>query len=370
MNIKFLDLKAINARYANEIKQEVSNVIDSGYYIGGPVCKKFEELFAKYNDAKYCIGTGNGLDSIRIILEAYKTLGKLKSGDRVIVPSNTFIATALAVTQAGLVPVLVDSCNDYVISVQEIKKVIKTDIKCIIAVNLYGQRCNYEELIKLCSDNGILLIEDSAQSHGALYNGEKKVFGNAAAFSFYPGKNLGAIGDAGCIVTDDFFLAEACRIYCNYGSREKYVHDIQGINSRLDPIQAAILSVKLKYLDQEISARRNIANEYFKGINNSYIALPNYKNINESAYHLFVLRTVYRDELQEYLKQKGIETLIHYPIAISDQKSYKDIEISNSTNSRRLSAECLSIPIGSHLTYMDVGYIIDVINSFMEHSLA
>lgn len=366
--IKFLDLQSINGQYSDEIKSAVNNVIDSGVYIGGEVVRKFENEFADYNGTNHCVGVGNGLDAIRAILEGYKELGRLSDGDQIGVPSNTFIATALAVSQAGMIPVLIDPDEDtmnleYTIISEFIGR--NPQVKAIIVVNLYGQRPLDEMSIStLLKEKNILYIEDAAQSHGS-YSGtnRKAPYADVSAFSFYPGKNLGAMGDGGAVVTNSSDLAIHVRKYCNYGSSVKYYHSVQGINSRLDPIQAAILSVKLKYLDEEINTRRMIAKMYETQIRNNYIRKPLY--LSYGSYHLYVIRCEQRDKLQKYLKDNGIETIIHYPIPIDNQLAYID-DFSDMAFpvAKAISDTCLSLPIGGHLKVSDVSKIINAVNSF------
>lgn len=366
--IKFLDLKKLNEKYSVEIKKAVNAVIDSGYYIGGPAVTEFEENFAKYNQMKYCVGTGNGLDSIRIILESYKVLGKLKDKDIVLVPSNTFIASIIAVQQAGLTPVLIEPReDDMLIDVNLIEEHFeKADIKAkaVLCVNLYGKLCDYDSILELKDKYNFILIEDSAQSHGAVKNG-KKNHGDAIAFSFYPGKNLGAMGDAGAIITNDKILANTCRKYGSYGSDKKYVHDIQGINSRLDPIQAAILNVKLKYLESELITRRLIANKYSLLLEGC--TLPCSNTINGDAWHLYVIRLKdkeQRDKLLKHLEDNEVQCLIHYPIAPCDQKymiNFKENKIA-----KKIANTCLSLPISSNVSFQEVEKISKLVNEFLK----
>src|SRR5690554_1970703 len=315
--IPFLDLKAINARYESEFQQKLAQFLFSGRYILGNEVKTFEENFAHYCGTKYCFGVGNGLDALRLILEGYKVLGKLKKGDEILVAANTFIATVLAIEQAGLEPVLVETeANTFNFDLKALEKAVTDKTRALMPVHLYGQLSPMEAIIKLAKTKKMLVIEDAAQAHGAIdKNGNRAGnLGDAAGFSFYPGKNLGALGDGGAVTTNDNELAEILFALRNYGSHEKYKNLYQGVNSRLDEIQAALLRVKLKYLDEQTSARRSIAKRYLAGITNEKIHLPTVENLDQHVFHLFVIKTPNREKLFDYLKRKNIQTLIHYPI--------------------------------------------------------
>ncbi|GLR10866.1 aminotransferase [Mixta theicola] len=365
--IPFLDLKKINQQHAEELKNACSRVIDSGWYIMGNELKEFEANFVNYTGSRYCLGVANGLDALLLVLRAWKELGKLNAGDEVIVPSNTYIASILAISENDLVPVLVEpDTNTFNLTADSIKKAITPRTRAILPVHLYGQICPMDEIMALANDANLLVLEDCAQSHGATLSGKQAgSWGHAGAFSFYPGKNLGALGDAGAVVTDDADLYSAISALRNYGSHEKYKNIYQGVNSRLDEIQAAMLSVKLNHLDNETEIRRRIANTYLKKINNPHIILPQVIDDKSHVWHLFVVKTKVRKELQSYLDENGIQTLIHYPIPPHKQKAYADWNELSYPISERLHQEVISLPIGSHLTDADIDKIINTINAFL-----
>ena len=302
--IPFLDLKATNAQYRDKLIQAISDVIDSGWYIQGKQVENFEKEFADYCGVNHCIGVANGLDALVLIFRAYIELGKLKKGDEVIVPANTYIASILSLTENDLKPVLVEpNEKSYNLDPKLIEQAITPKTKAILAVHLYGQLAEMKSINSIANKHNLLVIEDSAQSHGASHNEIKSGnYGNASGFSFYPGKNLGAIGDAGAVTTNDKVLAETIRILGNYGSQKKYQNIYQGINSRLDEVQAAVLRVKLKHLDADIIKKKEIASHYLEGIKNDNITLPSI--VTDSVWHLFVVRTEKRDELQEIFNRK------------------------------------------------------------------
>ncbi|MFV0418230.1 MAG: DegT/DnrJ/EryC1/StrS family aminotransferase [Dysgonomonas sp.] len=364
--IPFLDLKRENERYASEIKEAVTRVVDSGWYILGKEKEDFEKEFAVYCGVDYCIGVGNGLDAIRLILMAYIEQGVIKEGDEVILPANSFIATALAVSQCNLIPVFADCDLDtYNISLESVKAKITDKTKVIIAVHLYGQIAPIEELKEITRQYGLKLIEDAAQAHGAIYKGIKTGgLADAAAFSYYPVKNLGSFGDAGAMTTNDKLLADIIRSLSNYGSDSKYIHLYKGLNSRLDEIQAAILSVKLKYLDEENRRRKEIASYYSDHINNKDIVLPVWENIEEHVFHLYVVRTKKRDALQTYLLEHGVQTQIHYPFCIHKQKAYSECNMLNLPVTERVQNEVLSLPLYPSLTTKEIDKICSLLNSW------
>jgi dTDP-4-amino-4,6-dideoxygalactose transaminase len=364
--IKFLDLKQINQKYKDEMESVVSEVINSGWYINGKYKDAFEKDFAQYVGVKECVGVGNGLDALKIILRAYIENGNMEVGDEVIVPANTFIASVLAISESNLRPVFVDpDIKTYNIDISKIEEEITPKTKAIMIVHLYGQNAFSNELLRLTSKYNLKIIEDSAQAHGAFYNNQRVgSLGNAAAFSFYPGKNLGALGDAGAITTNDSKLAETIEAISNYGSRRKYHHIYKGVNSRLDEIQAAVLSIKLKYLDEENDKRRNIAEYYLKNISNKRIILPKSPNRLSHVWHLFVIRSSQRNKLQKYLSENGIETIIHYPIPPHQQLAYSELKNHKFPITKSLSNEIISLPMGSHLSDSDIKKIVNVINSF------
>jgi len=364
--IPFLNLKRENERHASEIKEAVSCVVDSGWYIRGRENNYFETDFAFYCNTKYCVGVGNGLDALRLILMGYMELGKIKEGDEVILPANTFIATALAVTQCGLTPVLADcDIHSYNIDPLSVKENITKKTKAIIAVHLYGQVAAMDELKEIAKEYSLLLIEDAAQAHGATYKGQKVgEIGDAAAFSFYPVKNLGSLGDAGAVTTNDKKLADMVRSLSNYGSDEKYIHNYKGLNSRLDELQAAVLSVKLKYLDEDNNRRREIAKFYIKNINNESFILPEVKDWNSHVFHLFVIQCKDRAKIQEYLSDNGIQTHIHYPHAIHKQQAYTELSHLSLPVSEKLQDEVLTLPLYPSLTGEELRKIVDTLNKY------
>ncbi|CCQ94034.1 Erythromycin biosynthesis sensory transduction protein eryC1 [[Clostridium] ultunense Esp] len=332
----------------------------------GEEVKAFEKEFAEYCGVKYCIGVANGLEALILILRAYKQLGIMHEGDEVIVPANTFIATIMAITENNLVPVLVEpDINTYLIDPYKIEEKITKRTKAILPVHLYGQTCEMEQINQIAKKYNLKVIEDSAQAHGAFYGIRRSGnLGDASGFSFYPGKNLGALGDAGAVTTNDIELASIIRKLSNYGSHKKYENLYKGINSRLDELQAALLRVKLKYLDQEIERRRQIARYYLDNIKNQKIILPYVRSVKEHVWHLFVVRTKERYRLQQYLKENEIQTLIHYPIPPHLQKAYKEWNHYHYPITEQIHNEVLSLPMGSFLTDEQVEQIVRVINKF------
>ena len=363
--IPFLDLKSINAQYRDELIEACTRVINSGWYIMGNELTSFEKNFAEYCGTKHAIGVANGLEALILTLRAWKEMGKLHAGDEVIVPSNTYIASILAISANDLIPVLVEpDLTTYNLCPIKTKAAITDKTKAILPVHLYGQLADMPALMDIAKQNSLLVLEDSAQSHGASINGRKAGnWGNASAFSFYPGKNLGALGDAGAVTTNDDELANTLRALRNYGSHKKYENLFQGVNSRLDEIQAAMLNVKLPYLDSETEHRRQIAQAYLEGIDNSYITLPNQSG-ESHVWHVFVIRCKQRDELQRYLAEQGIQTLIHYPIPPHKQKAYKDWNDRSYPISEQIHQEVLSLPMGPTLSMQDVDKIINAVNKF------
>lgn len=366
MNIPFLDLKSINQSYKQEFLQTLEEVIDKGWYILGEQVTTFEKEFADYCGVKHCIGVANGLDALILILEGYKELGIMKNGDEIIVPSNTYIATILAVYKAGMVPVLVEpSLNDYLLDVTKIEEKITTNTAGIMPVHLYGQLCNMKAINAIASKHNLKVIEDSAQSHGAMQDGKRSgALGDASGFSFYPGKNLGALGDAGAITTNDDGLATVLRALRNYGSEIKYKNSYKGLNSRLDEVQAAFLSIKLNKLNEDNLMRQNIAQAYLNGIVNKSILLPGANNVKGHVWHVFVIRTKNRDQFQQYLQQNGIQTVIHYPIPPHHQAAYQELNIHPLPVSEQIHREVLSLPIGPHLSGNEIDYVISITNGY------
>ncbi|KRW69520.1 MULTISPECIES: DegT/DnrJ/EryC1/StrS family aminotransferase [Stutzerimonas] len=363
--IRFLGLKDINARYREELIQAAATVIDSGRYISGQAVARFEDAFAIFCNVKHCVGVGNGLDALTLIFRAYMELGVLAEGDEVIVPANTYIASILAITECGLKAVLVEPDElRFNLAAEQAKAHITDRTRAILVVHLYGQLADVSGLRVLAESHGLLLIEDCAQAHGASLNGQRAgSFGHAAGFSFYPGKNLGALGDAGAVTTSDSRLADVVRALGNYGSVKKYENELKGVNSRLDEIQAAFLSVKLKYLDSEIEARRQVARDYLDGIRNPLVSLPDVPSFEQHVFHLFVVRTPERARLQTYLERQGVETMVHYPIPPYHQKAYQGIfpEFQLST---ALHQQVLSLPMSPVLSQRDVETVIGTVNEF------
>lgn len=364
MQIPFLSLKSITEKYSDEIHAAVQRVVDSGWYLQGKENEIFENNYAKYIGSKYCIGVANGLDALIWIVRAYKELGFFNDGDEIIVPANTYIASILAITENNLKPVLVEpTFENLEIDDSKIEERITSKTKGIMIVHLYG-RCAYTDKIgELCKKYNLKLIEDNAQAHGCRFGGKRTgSLGDAAGHSFYPGKNLGAFGDAGAVTTDNQELAECVRTLANYGSAKKYVFKYCGRNSRLDEIQAAVLDVKLKHLDEDNANRQRIAKYYYDNINNPKITLPNRLDDKNNVYHLFPVFCEQRDDFQQYLKDNGIQTLIHYPIPPHKQECYKEWNNISLPITERIHNQELSLPMGPTLLLSDVDYIIDLTN--------
>lgn len=371
--IKFLDLQKINAQYADELKQVMANVIDSGWYLKGEKTATFEHNLAHYIQCKHVVGVANGLDALRLIFKAYINMNVMAVGDEVIVPANTYIASVLAVTDNHLKPILVEPTIDsFNLDIDKIEQAITEKTKAILVVHLYGQVCWSEKLVSLAQKYNLKIIEDNAQAIGAEWKGVKTGnLGDAAGFSFYPTKNLGAMGDAGAVTTNDDVLAEQVRVLGNYGSKTKYVTEYQGLNSRLDELQAAVLDVKLKYLDTENAHRRTVAERYLTEIKNPTISLPKLASdehsvlkSKEHVWHLFVVRCKKRDDLQHYLTANGIETLIHYPIPPNKQLAYISMNHLDYPITNTIHEEVLSLPISSVMTNEEVTRVIAVVNGF------
>lgn len=365
--IPFLDLQAINQQYADELLAAASRVISSGWYIQGDELKKFEKNFSNYCGVKHCIGVANGLDALTLTMRAWKILGKLKDGDEVLVPANTYIASVLAIQENNLKPILIEPDEgSFNLSVEGVRRAVNSRTRVILPVHLYGRLAEMDQLLAVAKEHGLLVLEDSAQAHGASLQ-ERKAgnWGDASAFSFYPGKNLGAIGDGGAITTNNDQLAEVLRALSNYGSHQKYKNIYKGVNSRLDEIQAAFLNVKLKYIDEEVKKRRAVAEKYLSGIKNKKIQLPDYSNKQQHVFHLFVIRCQSRNELQEYLTQHGIQTLIHYPIPPHLQQCNIFEGFGNGFPvTEKIHSEVLSLPISPVMLDSQVQEIIDVLNNF------
>jgi len=365
--IPFLDLHAINKRFEKQFQDGFKQFLDSGYYVLGSQVKLFEANFARYCGTSYCIGVGNGLDALRLILEGYKILGKLKDNDEVLVASNTYIATILAIKQAGLKPVLVEAdFNTYNFDINSLKSAISEKTKAIMPVHLYGQLSPMEEILKISKENNLLVIEDAAQAHGAK-NSDGKLAGNigdAAGFSFYPTKNLGALGDGGAVTTNNGELAAVITKLRNYGASTKYVNEIVGLNSRLDEIQAAFLNVKLPTLDSDNAMRRAIAKKYISEIKNDKIILPHYDGSENHIFHLFVVRVENRNEFIDYLDRNGIGHLIHYPIPPHRQEALSEFKNLNFPVTVKIHEQVVSIPISPILSNAEVETIISVLNKY------
>ena len=365
--IKYLDLKQINNSFEPELSDEVTRVVRGGWYLLGKENERFSRHFSAYVGTKCCIPVGNGLEALTIILLAYKHLLAWQDGDEIIVPSNTYIATILAVTNAGLTPVLCEPhLSDYLIDSNLIEDRITERSRAILPVHLYGRVCDMDSICEIARKHNLRVVEDAAQAHGARYHGRAAgALGDAAGFSFYPGKNLGALGDAGCVTTDDEELAAIVRSIANYGSREKYVNEYKGLNSRMDEVQAAVLCVKLKRLDEDNHRRREIAMLYDTGIQNPLITKPQpTKDPDENVFHVYPVRCPNRDVLKDYLSQQGIETIIHYPIPPHKQKAYQEWNGQKFPISERIHQEILSLPISPLLTDNQIQRIIDAVNSF------
>lgn len=360
--IEFSKFNKMHEEIKKELKDAVDNVIESNYFIQGKNLAAFEENYAKYCGVKYCIGVGNGLDGITLSLKA---IG-VEAGDEVIIPSHTFIATALAVSNIGATPVFVEpNTKDYTIDYTKIEEKITNRTKAIIVVHLYGQCADMDNIMQIAKKHNLKVVEDAAQAHGATYKGRKAgSLGDIAEFSFYPGKNLGAFGDGGCVVTNDKELADRVRKLSNYGSSKKYVHDLKGVNSRLDEMQAAILNVKLQYLDKWNKERERIANLYLNGIHNPQIVSPEVSEYNKHVWHLFVIRVEDRDKFIKYMEEKEIKTLIHYPTAIHKQEAYSEYSNLDLPLAVEYAKTVVSLPMYYGLTDEEIQYVIDAINNY------
>lgn len=364
--VEFLNLQKLHEQHKNELADAMKKVLLSGHYLRGSYTQQFEQDFARYIGCNYCIGVGNGLDALRLIFRAYIELGKLKKGDSVLVPHNTFIASVLAITEEGLHPILVPPALDtFNLDASQLERFMTPAVKAIMPVHLYGMASYSEDLEMFIKKHHLLVIEDNAQAVGAIYKNKRTGnLGDAAGISFYPGKNLGALGDGGAVLTNDKALADMVRILSNYGSEQKYTHAYKGINSRLDEIQAAVLSVKLKYLNAHNCFRSIVAQRYLSGINNPHIVLPVVEKDCKHVWHLFVIRTAHRNELQIYLKENQVETLIHYPKLISEQASYPELQNQYCATTAKLQSEILSLPISPVILLEEVDYVINLINKF------
>ena len=364
--VRFLDLEAINAVYAEKIEEALLRVACSGWYLRGKELRSFEEEYARYIGCRHAIGCGNGLDALRLILRAYMEMGVLREGDEVIIPANTYIASVLAVTDNGLKPVFVEP-NEETLQIDDalIEQAITPRTRVVMIVHLYG-RCAYTEHVgELCRKYNLLLVEDNAQAHGARFNSRRTgALGHAAGHSFYPGKNLGALGDAGCVTTNDDELAAVVRALGNYGSEEKYVCKYAGYNSRLDELQAAVLAVKLPHLDEDNMRRASVAECYYKEVRNPLVRLPRYVDPVSNVYHLFPVFCEERDRLRSYLMERGVETLIHYPIAPHQQNCYREYAHLSLPITERMHRTELSLPISPFMAQDEVRVVIEAVNDF------
>lgn len=365
--IKFLDLHKINARFESQFQEKFKQFLNSGYYILGDEVAAFEAEFAHYCGTKYCIGVGNGLDALILIFKAYLKLGKLKKGDEVLVPANTYIASILSVIHSDLAPVFVEPESEtFNISPFAIEKAITPKTKAILAVHLYGQLANINAINILAKENNLLVVEDAAQAHGAIYKDGTRAgnLGDAAGFSFYPSKNLGALGDGGGVTTNDEELASMIYKLRNYGSSSKYVNDYVGHNSRLDEIQAMFLNIKLKHLDMDNIKRIEIANYYDVNILNDKLQLPSFSNNKDHVFHQFVIRVEDRDDLADYLVKNQVETLIHYPIPPHKQKAFSKYQYLQLPITEEIHRIVVSIPLNPSLTEVEINTIVELINAY------
>jgi dTDP-4-amino-4,6-dideoxygalactose transaminase len=364
--IKFLDIQKITQSHEKEIHEAVNRVVDSGWYLLGSEVETFEKNYADFIGTKHCIGVANGLDALRLILKAYIELDILIEGDEVLVPANTYIASILAITDNRLVPVFVEpNIGNYQIDSDKIETAITPKTKAIMIVHLYGQCAYTEKIRELCQQYNLRLIEDNAQAHGCKFQGKATgSLGNAGGHSFYPGKNLGCFGDGGAVTTNDDHLADVIRSLANYGSSKKYICEFKGLNSRLDEIQAAVLDVKLKHLNQDTELRRKVARLYTTGIRHPDIKLPDIKDWEAHVFHLFPILTPRRNELQSYLYENGVQTLIHYPIPPHKQRCYKEWNYLSFPITEKIHNEELSLPISPVMTHEEIKTIVAKINEW------
>ena len=364
--IPYLDLKALNELYKDAIFESFKKTFESAWYILGKEVKAFEKEFSDFCGTQHCVGVANGLDALTLILTAYKEMGKLKSGDEVIVPANTYIASILAVLHADLKPVFVEpNAESYNLCPQNIEKHIGPKTKAILVVHLYGQLADMPALKTISKKNSLLLIEDSAQAHGAIFQNTKAgAWGEASGFSFYPGKNLGALGDAGAVTTSDAELASVVRTLANYGSQEKYVNKYKGTNSRLDEVQAAILRVKLKGLDTETKKRQEISRRYRQDIKNKLVKLPHVQNEEAHVWHIFAVQVDDRNMFKKHLEENGVQTLIHYPIAPHKQEALREYSHLKLPITESIHERVLSLPLYSTLSEKQISQVIASVNSY------
>lgn len=360
--IKFLDLKKINNRYREEIDSRIKNILDKGWYLQGEENENFTKNFANFCGTKFALGVANGLDALNLIIKAYG----FGNGDEIIVPANTYIATILAISENGCIPILVEpDIKTYNINPDSIEEKITTKTKAIMVVHLYGQAVQMEKIWKIAKKYNLKIIEDSAQAHGAIYQENRTGnLGDASGFSFYPGKNLGCIGDGGAVTTNDEELFNKIKAIANYGSDRKYHHIYKGVNSRLDEIQAAVLDVKLKHLDSDNNKRREISKYYRENIKNSKIILPETYDEKSHVWHIFAVRTQNRDEFQKYLTEKGIQTIIHYPTPPHKQGAYKEWNNLSFPITEEIHNTILSLPISPVMTDSEIEKVVEVVNEY------
>jgi len=364
--VPFLDLQQVNLRYEKEFMDTFGKVLKKGWFILGEEVTAFEKAFAAYCGVERCIGVANGLDALILILEAYKELGLMKDGDEVIVPSHTYIASILAISKAGLVPVMVEpSLEDYLLDAGKIEEKITAKTVAIMPVHLYGQLCDMTAIKAIAQQHGLKVIEDSAQSHGALHNGLRSGnLGDASGFSFYPGKNLGALGDGGAVTTNDLQLADTVTALRNYGSEVKYRNKFKGINSRLDEMQAAFLSIKLQTLDEDNARRRRVADTYLRDMQNSAVTLPLVNDSDGHVWHVFAVRVTHRESFQQHLLANGIQTVVHYPIPPHRQEAYPQWHGDSYPISEAIHNGIISLPMSPVMTEAQVQQVIRAVNSY------
>lgn len=358
--ISFLDLQKINQRYEKAFQEKLKSVLEKGWYVLGDEVRKFEEDFAHYSGSKYAVGVGNGLDAITLTFLGYIEMGILRKGDEILVPANTYIASILGIIHAGLIPILVEPKIDtYTIDADLIESKITSKTKGILVVHLYGQLAAMRRINEIAKQHNLIVVEDAAQGHGLPFEGD-----HTRTFSFYPGKNLGALGDGGAVVSNDSQLVEVISKLRNYGSEKKYFNETIGFNSRLDELQAAFLNCKLTDLDQDNDKRRKIAARYIREINNDKIILPIWDFSTSHVFHLFVIRTQNRDQLQKYLSENGIQTLIHYPVAPHQQKALKEWNHLSFPITEQIHNEVLSLPMSPVLNHEEISEVVRILNEF------
>ncbi len=364
--VEFLNLKRINLQIESELKEAFARVLNSGWFIRGKEVELFEAEYCEYQNTKYCISVANGLDALILVLRAWKQMGLIKEGDEVLVPANTYIASLLAITENGLVPVFVEPNNKtFNLDFTLLEKNLTPKTRVILPVHLYGRICEMDQIMAFASKHNLLVLEDTAQAHGAMLKGKKAgSWGHASGYSFYPGKNLGALGDGGAITTDNAELASVVKSIANYGSHIKYYNDYKGVNSRLDEVQAAFLRVKLRFLDEQNKKRQALAQQYLKAINNKLIQLPENPEACEHVWHLFVVRSENREGLAAHLKKMNVGSMIHYPVPPHKQKAYRDYNHLSFSITEKIHQQVLSLPLDPSMTESEVAQVIDAVNCF------